>query len=64
MDMEPVGSVMRLYGMLHISQKPRRFITGGLNSLTVQLDQGRCHEVIPGLLVAILIQLFQDHEIA
>src|SRR5690349_3071443 len=55
---------MRSEMMLDIGQETRGFITGGLQHLTVELLQGRCHECIPDTLIAGLSELFQDNEVA
>jgi hypothetical protein len=47
-----------------IGHNPRGLITGGLNHLTVELGQGRCHQGMPGRLITALSELFQDNEVA
>jgi hypothetical protein len=64
LDMEQIGRVMRPQMVFDIGQKPRRFITGGLNDLTVELGQGGCHQVIPDLLITGLSELFQNNKVA
>jgi hypothetical protein len=62
--MEQVWCVVRPQMMFNLGQKPRRFITGGLNHLTVKLGQSRGHKVIPGSLIAGLSELFQENAVA
>ena len=50
--------------VVDIGQNTGGFIASGLNHLTVQLSQSRCHQVIPGCLITSLSELFQDNEIA
>ena len=46
-----------------IGQNPGGLITCGLNDLTVQLGQSRCHQCMPGVLIASLSEVFQNNEI-
>ena len=52
LHMEEVRRVMRPKVVFNIGQNPGSLITGGLNDRAVQLGQGRCHECIPGILIA------------
>jgi hypothetical protein len=52
LHMEEVGRVMRPEVMLHIGQKARRFIAGGLNDPTVETRKGRLYACMPRSLIA------------
>jgi hypothetical protein len=64
LDMEQVRGVMGTELVFAIGHNTGGLVPGGLHHLTVQLGQSRCHQVMPGVLIPGLSELFQNNKVA